>query len=86
MIEIKKFKKQLLILTVKRNCIMGIAPDLIREYISYNDLIYNIYNTPITIRHLITNIFDVLNPINMSDVELDFLLGSIRAGSENYEA
>ena len=65
---------------------MGIAPDLIREYISYNDLIYNIYNTPITIRHLITNIFDVLNPINMSDVELDFLLGSIRAGSENYEA
>jgi hypothetical protein len=44
------------------------------EHINYNDLIYKICNASIIIRHLIKNICDVLNLINMSDIELDFFI------------
>ena len=44
------------------------------EHINYNDLIYKICNAPIIIRHLIKNICDVLNLINMSDIELGFFI------------
>ena len=45
-----------------------------QEHISYNGLIYNLYNVPIIIRHLIKNICDALNLKNMSDIESNFFI------------